>query len=120
MELHTEDRWIIERLDILTPQWQSNVEGAHAALHRRIELRSWPRWMTVSVAVAAACVALAVMPQARALAQEAWLRLTLERIDVIRVNLSKLPVETHITMDGAARTPATVEEAAQLAGFAVD
>jgi hypothetical protein len=56
------------------------------------------------------------MPQGRAIAQEVWFRLFLNRIDVIRVDLSDAPFQTNL-MGSGQRVVAGLAEAEAQAGF---
>jgi hypothetical protein len=58
-----------------------------------------------------------VSPSGRALAQDLWYRWFVTRVAVVRVDLSKIPLETSIRTDGFTQTVASLAEAAEQAGF---
>jgi hypothetical protein len=66
--------------------------------------------------LAGLALAVLVIPQGRAIAQEVWFRLFLNRVDVIRVDLSELPFETKVAGSGQ-RLVMGVEGAEAQAGF---
>jgi hypothetical protein len=51
------------------------------------------------------------------LAQELWLGLIATRVDVVRLDLSKGPLETQVFSNGLEQCVATVEEAERKAGI---
>lgn len=61
-------------------------------------------------------MAILALPQGRAMAQELWFRLFLNRIDVIRVDLSDAPFHTNV-MGSGHRLVAGLDEAEAQAGF---
>ena len=58
-----------------------------------------------------------LLPQGRALAQELWYRLLVTPVAVVRLDLSRVPLDTSIRTDGLQQPVASVEEAAVRAGF---
>jgi len=108
---------MFDRLAVLEPGWNPELARAHTVLQDRLVSRRPLSWIWAPVAVVAVCFVLAVIPQTRAAAQEAWARWTMGRFDVIRVDLSKLPVQTHVTMNGPLPQRVSLEEATKAAGF---
>src|SRR5580658_4758926 len=101
METNHEDRWVANRLATIEPQWSPNLARGRELFDARLAGRrhSWP-WMASAAATAAVCVAMLAFPGTRALAQELWYRFVLNRVDAVRLDLSKLPVHTQVTTNG--------------------
>ncbi|MGH9495323.1 MAG: hypothetical protein ACRD3B_10025 [Candidatus Sulfotelmatobacter sp.] len=57
------------------------------------------------------------LPATRALAREFWYRFILNRIDVVQLDLSKLPLKVHITTNGLEQSARNMDEAERKAGF---
>jgi hypothetical protein len=68
-------------------------------------------------AVALLVMIAAALPQGRVLAQEIWYRMFVRSFDVVRVDLSRLPLSTSITTNGLRQAAGGLEEAARLAGY---
>jgi hypothetical protein len=109
------DTWVAERLADLTPTWTPDLSRA-----RRL-VEPTPRRARVphGLAAATACVlaAAALLPQGRVLAQELWYRLLVTRVAVVRLDLSRVPLDTSIRTDGLHQPVDDVDEAAARAGF---
>lgn len=118
METNPEARWVAERLDTLEPPWRPDLARGCELLHARqpVRRRPWASMTTAAVAAAVLIVALA-FPETRALAQQLWDRLVLNRVFAVRVDLSKLPLRTRITTNGVETTVRNMDEAERLAGF---
>jgi hypothetical protein len=118
MEKNHEDRWVADRLATLEPQWRPNLahgrELLNDGLRARTHVRSWP---AIAAAAAALCIAAVVFPGTRALAQQFWYRFVLNRVDVVRVDLSKLPLHMQVTTNGLEQTAQDTDQAERLAGF---
>jgi hypothetical protein len=56
-------------------------------------------------------------PGTIALAQELWYRFVLNRVDVVRLDLSKLPLHTEVTTNGLEQSVQSIDEAESKAGF---
>ncbi len=119
MENELDDTWVRRRLDAAAPAWNPDPRRAWAHL-TSARMQHPPRRNRLLLAAAAtafALLAIAVLPQGRALAQELWIRLLVTRVDVIRVDLSRLPLQTSITTNGLERFLADADAAAARAGF---
>ncbi|HEU0139634.1 MAG TPA: hypothetical protein VFQ79_07990 [Bryobacteraceae bacterium] len=117
METNDNSRWVAERLLKVEPAWTPTVAQARVTLNRK--LRPEPQrkaWIAAS-ALAGLALAILALPQGRALAQELWFRLFLNRIDVVRVDLSDAPFDTDFTGSGGQRVVAGLSEAEAQAGF---
>jgi hypothetical protein len=101
----------------LEPKWIPNPARARALLDAKLAPRRDSRaWMMAAV-TAAVAITMVAIPESRALAQDLWFRVLLHRVDVVRVDLSRLPLDTKITTNGASQVVQSVEEAEQKAGF---
>jgi hypothetical protein len=118
METNHEDLWVANRLATLEPQWSPKLARGRALLDTGLEGRrhSWS-WMAAAAATAAVCVAVLALPATRAIAQELWHRFILSRVDVVRLDLSKLPLHTQVTTNGLEQDVQNLDEAESKAGF---
>ncbi len=118
METNLEDRWVADRLAILDPAWQPDPSRGRAALELRLrEPRRYSYKLLLAVATASACIAVFAFPQTRAMAQGLWDHFVLNRVDVVRLDLSDLPLQSHVTTNGMTKGVRDETEAEQLAGF---
>jgi len=118
METNHEDRWVANELATIEPQWTPNLARGRELLDAKLaeRHRSWT-WMAVAAATAAVCVAVLVFPGTRALAQELWFRFVLNRVDVVRLDLSKLPLQMRVTTNGLEQSVQDMEEAERKTGL---
>src|ERR1700692_1639774 len=118
METNHEDRWVANRLATIEPQWSPNLARGRELLHARLTGRphSWT-WMAAAAATAAVCVAMLALPGTRALAQELWYTFVLNRVDVVRLDLSNLPLHMQITSNGLEQSVQSTDEAESKTGF---
>jgi hypothetical protein len=118
METNHEDPWVSNRLATIEPQWSPNLARGRELLDARLAGRrhSWT-WMATAAATAAVCVAVLALPETRAIAQELWYRFVLNRADVVRLDLSKLPLHMQVTTNGLAQSVENIDEAERKAGF---
>jgi hypothetical protein len=118
METNHEDLWVANRLATIEPQWSPNLARGRALLDAGLEGRrhSWS-WMAAAAATAAVCVAVLALPATRAIAQELWYRFVLNRVDVVRLDLSKLPLHMQVTTNGLEQNVQNLDEAERKAGF---
>ena len=113
-----EDQWVSSRLAALTPEWNADLargrvlwaDKSHAPRHSS-------KWIISATVTAGICIAALLLPQTRAIAHELWDRLVLRRVEVVRVDLSQLPLRTQITTNGLERSVSGLWEAEQSAGF---
>lgn len=118
METNHEDQWIANRLATIEPHWSPNLARGRALLDSKLENRHHClTWIAVAAASAAVCVAVLVPPGTRALAQELWYRFALRRIDVVRLDLSKLPLQMQVTTNGLEQSVRDMEEAERKTGL---
>lgn len=118
METNHEDLWVANRLAAIEPQWSPNLARGRALLDSGLDGRrhSWSG-MAAAAATAAVCVALPALPATRAIAQELWYRFVLNRVDVVRLDLSKLPLHMRVTTHGLEQDVQNLDEAERKAGF---
>lgn len=122
MERTAEHDWIAARLAVTEPRWEPDARRARAALDAAHRGRTHPHRRPVRLAAAATVVFVAaalLAPSGRAVAQELWYRLFVSRLEVVRLDLAKVPLETNISISGAEQSAASVEEASALAGYTV-
>jgi hypothetical protein len=118
METNHEAQWIADRLATLEPHWSPNLVRGRALLDSELEKRHHSlRWIAVATATAAVCVAVLALPTTRALAQQLWCRFILNRVEVVRLDLSKLPLQMRVTTNGLEQRVQDMEEAERKAGF---
>jgi len=118
METNHEDSWAANRLATIEPQWSPNLARGRELLDARLarRRRSWT-WIAAAAATAAVCVAVLALPGTRALAQELWYRFVLNRVDVARLDLSKLPLHMQVTTNGLEQSVQNIDEAERKTGF---
>jgi len=80
--------------------------------------RSWK--MTIAAATAVICIALLALPRTRALAQGFWEHFVLNRVEVVRLDLSDSPLQAHVTTNGVTQGARDLDEAEHMAGFRPD
>lgn len=118
MGTNHEDQWLANQFATIEPQWSPNLARGRALLDSKLEKRHHSlRWIAVAAASAAVCVALLAVPATRALAQELWYRFVLKRVDVVRLDLSNLPLQMRVTTNGLEQSVQDIEEAERKAGF---
>jgi hypothetical protein len=117
METNHEDRWVANRLAALEPEWSSNLARGRELLNARM---TGPRRSSTGMAMAfaaAVCVTALALPGTRALARELWYRFVLNRVEVVRLDLSKLPLHLQVTTNGLEQNVQNVQEAERMVGF---
>ena len=118
METNNEDRWVFDRLASIEPHWSPNLARGRKLLDARLAARRPSRtWLVPAAAILTLWVLLVALPGTRALAQELWARFVLNRVDVARLDLSKLPLRMQVTTNGLEQPVQDVYEAERKAGF---
>ncbi len=116
MEMNNEMNWVDDRLAVLEPAWRANMargsELLDAGLRRRVPFRLW----IPAAAAAAVCIAVA-LPQTRAVAQQLWNHFALNRVEVVRVDFSKLPLGVEMPRYGTSHKVGDLAAAERVAGF---
>ena len=120
METNHEDRWIAGRLAALEPQWRPDFARGRKLLDARIHNGTRNSRRLAIASATAVCVVALALPQSRVLAQQLWYRLFLERVDVVRIDLSRLPLHTRVMTNGLEQTVQSLDEAETRAGFRPD
>ena len=100
MERNDNSIWVAERMGTTAPEWTPDAVRARTLLDGRLDQRLAPAagrraWIAAG-ALAGLAVAILALPQGRAVAQELTFRLFLNRVDVVRVDLSDLPFQTNV------------------------
>jgi hypothetical protein len=118
METNHENRWVANRLATIEPQWSPNLARGRELLDARLAggRHSWT-WMVAAAATAAVCVAVLAFPATRAIAHELWYRFVLNRVDVVRLDLSQLQLHTQVTTNGLEQSVQNIDEAERKSGF---
>src|ERR1700722_20973480 len=100
MEPNREDSWASDQLAALEPQWRPDFTRGRALLDAGVVRKTRSlRWAAVGATVGLCFVALA-FPQTRAFAQQIWYHFVLKRLDVVRLDLSKLPLQVQVIGSG--------------------
>ena len=121
MDMHPENAWVAARLAALTPTWNPNPARARAAIDQATAPeRRAPAYRLAAAAAGALLAAVLLAPSGRALAQELWYRLFVSRLQVVRLDLSRVPLDTRISTNGAGQSAASVAEATTIAGYTVE
>jgi hypothetical protein len=118
METNREDQWIANKLATIEPHWSPDLVRGRELLDSRLEKGHHSlKWIAVVAGCAAVCVAVLALPGTRTLAQELWYRFVLQRVDVVRLDLSKLPLQMHVTTNGLEQSVPDMKEAERKTGF---
>ena len=116
MEAQDNSQWVAERLALVKPAWEPETAKARLLVEERTAPRPRLQGWRLAGGMAALALAVIAVPQGRAIAQEIWFSLFLNRIDLVRVDLSDLPFHTNMSGSGQRAVPG-VEEAEAQAGF---
>jgi len=118
MEPNRNDFWAAEHLALIKPNWSPNLTRGRASLNARLHAHKchWG-WLAVPAAATALCVLALAIPASRAFAEDLWYRFVLDRVNVVQLDLSKSPLDTHVITNGLERSVQNLEEAQAQAGF---
>ena len=123
MEINQNELWVTERLALIEPEWQPDLARARDRLELTLQARLSPRivspWAIAAATVALTCIVFAAIPQTRAKAQELWAHFMVNRVDVVRLDLSDLPLESHVSMSTISQPARDLTEAEHIAGFQI-
>jgi hypothetical protein len=117
MDSHPETAWIADRLAAIAPTWEPDVARARRLADAVPVGRRTHAWRYALAAAATALVVAAVAPSGRALAQDLWYRWFVTRVAVVRLDLSRLPLESSIRTDAPLQRATSAADAAAKAGF---
>ena len=119
MDMHPESAWIADRLATLTPPWVPSLARGRTLVDGRAHdpRRAWRYGLATATA---ALLIAALAPSGRALAQDLWYRLFVSRLAVVRLDLSRLPLDTNIRTDGPGQQADSIADASRLAGYTVE
>jgi hypothetical protein len=117
MERNDETRWVSERMADLDPAWKPDFARGRKLLDAGLagRRRSWP-WPALAAA-AAVCAAVVALPQTRVLAQQLWVHYVLNRVDVVRVDFSDLPLHAQVRASAPPQVARDLDDAERKAGF---
>jgi len=117
MDTHPDTQWIDERLAVTAPPWEPDVIRARAALEAAPKRSRRRAGAFVLAAATAVVIAAIVAPAGRTLAHDLWYRFYASRIAVVRLDLSRNPLETSIRSNDKGASADSIEQAAAIAGF---
>lgn len=116
METNEEQR-ITNHLAAIEPEWHPDPVRARDVLNARLHTPT-PFWTwRMTAAAALICLAVAAFPQTRAMAQDIWKHFVVSHVDIVRLDLSNLPLQSHITTNGTQQHARDLDETEQMAGF---
>ena len=118
MEPNRNDLWAAEHLALIKTNWSPNLTRGRASLTASLRApnRHWS-WFVASAAATALCVLVLAIPATRTFAEDLWYRFVLDRVNVVQLDLSKSPLDTHVITNGLERSVQNLEEAQVQAGF---
>jgi hypothetical protein len=117
MEMNDETRWVADRLSALDPVWQADFARGKKLLDARLGKQTHPWFAMTAAAAAAVCIVAVALPQTRVLAQQLWSHLVLNRVEVIRVDFSDLPMRAQVTGDSSPQAVQDLDAAERKVGF---
>jgi hypothetical protein len=118
MDSHPDNtRWTAARLAAVAPTWEPDLVRARTLLRPQPPTARPRRALYAAAAATAALIVAFVSPTSRALAQDLWYRWFVTRVAVVRVDLSKIPLDTSVRTDGLQQNVSSLAEAAAKAGF---
>ncbi len=118
METNHEAQWVADRLATLEPHWSPDLALGRSLLASKLVKRHHSlTWIAVATATAAVCITLVAFPTTRALARQLCYRFILNRVEVVRLDLSRLPLQMQVTTDGLEQRAQDMEAAERKAGF---
>jgi hypothetical protein len=117
MDTHPETKWLDERLAVTAPTWEPDMIRARAAIESAPKTTHRRAGAFVLAAATAVVIAAIVAPSGRALAQDLWYRMFVTRVAVVRMDLSKIPLDTNVRMVGGPVDAGSVAIVAAKVGF---
>ena len=117
MERDPEEQWVMARLDAIAPAWTPDASLALALVRPARPVRRRVARYGVAAVAATLLAAFMLAEPVRTAAQALWYRMIVSRIDVVRLDFSAVPLDTHVLTDGAHVSVPTLEDAATRAGF---
>lgn len=112
---HRNEQWVRERLDAAAPSWTADFARGRGLLESRLHGTAGARPRAARWPMVTATMLLAVA--GAAVSHEVWQRLTVTSVDIVRLDLSKLPLDTSVSMNGPVAEVTGMDEAARKAGF---
>ena len=117
MESSDDSVWTSARLASVEPQWTPDLVRAQGNLRSRLMRRRRSPFLVPALVAASLAVAALTIPQTRALAHDVWFRLFLNRVDVIRLQLSEIPLDMKVTVQAMETSVPDIQQAGIKAGF---
>ena len=117
MDTHPETQWIDERLAVTAPTWEPDPIRARAAIDAAPKTSHRRAGAFVLAAATAVVIAAIVAPSGRALAQDLWYRFFVTRVSVVRMDLSKIPLDTNVRLFGGPIDGGSADDVAAKVGF---
>lgn len=118
MELNRNDLWAAERLALIEPKWSPGLARGRALLNAGLHARNYLwGWLAVPAAAIAVCALVLAIPATLTFAEDLWYQFVLNRVYVVRLDLSKTPLHTNVITNGLERSVSDIGEAQALAGF---
>jgi hypothetical protein len=117
MEPNSRNEWVAGRLAATKPEWDPNLTWARTRLHGSMETPRHRRgWAAAALAAAAMLTIFVALPQGSMLAQDLLFRWFVRSFDVVRLDLSRIPMKASIASSGGG-TALNLDEAERLAGY---
>lgn len=115
-----DDQWVSSQLNELAPSWETDVPRATSQLHVALgQPTRRSNWVVASGVAALMCMAVALTPQARGLAQATWAKWTMTGgVDVVFDSGNGWSVPGNISMSGA-ESVHTLAEAERIGAFSL-
>jgi len=117
MERNDETRWVSDRMAELDPTWKPDIVRGRKLLDAGLAGQKWSWHWPALAAAAAVCAVVVALPQTRVLAQQLWVHYVLNRIDVVRMDFSDLPLYPRVTASGPPQGARDLDDAEHKAGF---
>ncbi len=117
MEMNPESRWAAERLAKTEVDSAPSLDRGLVLLGEGQPQVKGKAGSVALAATAALLILIAAFPGSRMIAQDLWYRVLLNRIAVVQIDLSRLALDTSITMNGSIAAAASGQEAEAMAGF---
>jgi hypothetical protein len=117
MDSNPDNQWVAARLASVAPAWTPDLSRARALVQADPARPHRAGIYGVLATAAAVLVVAVVAPPARTLSQQLWFRVFVSRVEVVRLDLSQVPLDTSIKTNGLQHPVADLTEATEKAGF---
>lgn len=111
-----DQQWVAAKMAATAPEWEPRPE---VAWRRVVAAPRPPRTLTwaAAAALAAMLVGIVALPQGRLVAQNLWARMVFGRVDVVQLDLSRLKLDTSVSLKEIETPIADLATAEARAGF---